>query len=179
MSKNDWRILWLIPLIGAVVFIFIVGYEVGKNKYDVTEKADTTIVSSSYHSPKPIKEIGVGKVDIPVILFTENGKTEVKYVPENAETGTLPNDIHPKDTFRIQVPITQKVYKDSNYVAYVSGFHVNLDSINVQSKVITYTKTVTKHNAFYIGLTGGMGYGLISKKPDVFIGVGFTCRLFK
>lgn len=32
-------------------------------------------------------------------------------------------------------------------------------------------------NRFYIGIGGGVGYGLITKKPDVFVGINFGFRL--
>ena len=84
------------------------------------------------------------------------------------------------DTVWATVPRMQKRYKDSLYTAWVSGYEPRLDSIEVyrQTVTVTRTQTVTKHNRFNVGLTGGFGYGIFTRKPDVFVGVGCTVRLW-
>lgn len=86
----------------------------------------------------------------------------------------------PKDTALATIPRTQKRYEDSTYTAWVSGYQPSLDSINVYRKTIyiTETKTVTKRNAFGLGIIGGTGYGIFSRKPDVFVGIGGYIRLW-
>lgn len=76
----------------------------------------------------------------------------------------------------IQVPITQKVYQDSTYKAYVSGWHPNLDSIFVYNRrtVITNTITQQKVRKFGIGLNVGFGYGTVNKRMEPYIGIGAT-----
>lgn len=76
----------------------------------------------------------------------------------------------------IQVPITQKVYQDSTYKAYVSGWHPNLDSIFVYNRrtVITNTITRTQVRRFGVGLNVGFGYGTISKRMEPYVGIGAT-----
>lgn len=79
------------------------------------------------------------------------------------------------------LPVVQKMYSDdSTYTAYVSGVDVacypKLDSISVRQRTVTHdvikntiinnTKPVT------IGLQVGAGYGVFSKKPDLWLGVG-------
>lgn len=75
----------------------------------------------------------------------------------------------------------QKVYSDSTYTAWVSGYQPNLDSIEVYPKTVTkiitndITKTVTKvkkpHWAVSVG--GGIGYnGKI--EPYVGINAGYV-----
>lgn len=46
----------------------------------------------------------------------------------------------------LELPKTQKYYKDSLYEAWVSGYKPNLDSINIykQTKFVTITNTTTK-----------------------------------
>lgn len=82
----------------------------------------------------------------------------------------------------VSVPITQKVYRDSDYTAYVSGYLPQLDSLFLYQKTITntitQTVTVRKQSRFGFGVTGGIGYGLTTRKPDVFVGVGAYYRLW-
>lgn len=83
----------------------------------------------------------------------------------------------------VSVPITQRVYEDSNYVAYVSGYRAKLDSIMVVNTLRTRTiREVIKEekppNRITIGLIGGYGYGFSDKKVQPFIGIGVSVRLF-
>ena len=92
-----------------------------------------------------------------------------------APTGTsLPS----ADSVEVELPITQKVYGDSTYRAWVSGYRPSLDSIEVYRKTITIERTlVQKPKRWSIGVTGGYGYGLLHGRPDVFVGVGVSYRL--
>ena len=94
-----------------------------------------------------------------------------------------------KDTAWITVPRTQKRYEDSTYTAWVSGYEARLDSIHVYRRTVTRTvvvpETVLKggarnwlHERFGAGIVGGAGYGLTTKRPDVFVGVGGWIRIF-
>ena len=94
-----------------------------------------------------------------------------------------------KDTAWITVPRTQKRYEDSTYTAWVSGYEARLDSIHVYRRTVTRTvvvpETVLKggarnwlHERFGAGIVGGAGYGLTTKRPDVFGGVGGWIRIF-
>ena len=84
-----------------------------------------------------------------------------------------------KDSVRVIIPITQKVYADSTYRAWVSGYNPRLDSIEVYRRTITITttQTVNRNKRFTWGVTGGVGYGVINRKPDVFIGIGGCLNL--
>lgn len=84
----------------------------------------------------------------------------------------------------IEVPRTQKVYSDSTYTAYVSGYEPCLDSIFVRQKIIEHsiveTKTVAtkKFRRWNLGLIGGYGYGIKSKEFEPFVGFGLTISIF-
>lgn len=94
-----------------------------------------------------------------------------------------------KDTVWVTVPRTQKRYEDSTYTAWVSGYEARLDSIHVYRQTVTRTvavpETVLKggarnwlHERFGACIVGGAGYGLTTKRPDVFVGVGGWIRIF-
>lgn len=92
-----------------------------------------------------------------------------------------------KDTVWATVPRTQKRYADSTYTAWVSGYEARLDSIHVYRRTVTRTVVVSKKENtgrgwlgehFGAGIVGGAGYGLTTKRPDVFVGVGGWIRIF-
>lgn len=173
--------------------VWLWGYHVGSSSTDtnrgeaVTKTEAVTMEKAS--NPMPLKERSAGTVTVPVRLEAKEPAeptdipegTILVYTPTAHVGDTLAenNGASFPDTLRAAVPLTQKEYRDSNYTAWVSGFMPRLDSIEVRSKVITVRQTVTKRNAFSIGLTGGMGYGVFTKKPDVWVGVGVTWNILR
>lgn len=85
------------------------------------------------------------------------------------------------DSVAVQVPITQKVYRDSLYTAYVSGYQPSLDSFTIHfpRQVTTITSTIRpKQSRWGIGLQ--VGYGItLSPTPQYspYIGVGIQYDL--
>ena len=87
------------------------------------------------------------------------------------------------DSVDVTLPITQRIYKDSNYTAWVSGYQPKLDSIHTYNKMVyttrTIERTVTKPpNRWGIGINAGYGYGVNSKLFEPYIGVGVTYVIF-
>lgn len=83
----------------------------------------------------------------------------------------------------VPLPIVQRVYSDdSTYTAYISGVQVDsfprLDSISVSQHNIIIDheieRIITKKPPITIGLQTGAGYGILSKKTDIYIGLGLT-----
>lgn len=79
------------------------------------------------------------------------------------------------------------------YNAYVSGYDINdegmpsLDSINVHTShknihTIEYvTKTIKmpqKQNKWSIQPSVGIGYGLTTQKPDIYVGISIGYKIF-
>ena len=86
----------------------------------------------------------------------------------------------PGDTVRdtVYLPITQKIYKDSFYTAYVSGYRAKLDSIEVYSKMQTvFVRERAKRKRFGLGVQAG--YGLSGNKASPYVGVGVSCNLWE
>ena len=83
-----------------------------------------------------------------------------------------------KDSVEVEIPITQKVYESEDYKAYVSGYMPSLDSINVYRHTIetTITKPAPRLS---IGVQSGIGYGIISKQVEPYVGIGINIRLGK
>lgn len=82
--------------------------------------------------------------------------------------------------------VTRKTYDiDNDSVGahfVVSGVNPNVDTLSIWSKKTSYTvnKTVIKTipmkdtKRFKIYPTIGVGYGVFSRKPDMYVGIGFT-----
>lgn len=79
-----------------------------------------------------------------------------------------------RDTAFVYVPITQKVYHDSLYTAWVSGYSANLDSIEVYNRIQTITmQEKVKRKRFGIGLQVGYGFPY-----GAYAGIGLSYNLF-
>lgn len=80
------------------------------------------------------------------------------------------------DSVKVQIPISQKVYEDTLYRAYISGYEPNLDSITIKQRITYITHTIRdKESRFRIGLQAG--YGLTPKGMQPYVGVGLSYRL--
>lgn len=162
--------------------------------------ADTVVVRDTVRQTMPMAKDSVvtGVIRVPVALPTEptvpkaeievfepsrlsevlDGHAVNKGGSEAQETGKIAR----KDTVWAVVPRTQKRYVDSTYMAWISGYEPRLDSIEVYQKTVVVTKRVEgrgKSKRFSVGLTGGFGYGVFTRKPDVWVGVGCTWRIFE
>ncbi|MCM0217458.1 DUF6808 domain-containing protein [Bacteroides fragilis] len=86
----------------------------------------------------------------------------------------------PGDTVRdtVYLSITQKIYKDSFYTAYVSGYRAKLDSIEVYSKMQTvFVRERAKRKRFGLGVQAG--YGFSGNKVSPYVGIGVSCSLWE
>lgn len=82
-----------------------------------------------------------------------------------------------RDSATVMLPITQKMYSDTDYRAWVSGYEPQLDSIKVFPRTVTVRETICKPpSRFSIGLQGG--YGITPKGLQPYIGVGVNVRIF-
>ena len=164
----------------------------GKVTVDTVTVRDTVRITE----PSAADSVVTGVIRVPMVLPTE--PTVPKAEIEVFEPGRLSEvmDGHTgskggseqgtgktarKDTVWVVVPRTQKRYVDSTYTAWISGYEPRLDSIEVYQKTVVVTKSVEgrgKSKRFNVGLTGGFGYGVLTRKPDVWVGVGCTWRMF-
>ena len=82
------------------------------------------------------------------------------------------------DSAAVVIHITQKVYEDSTYKAWVSGYEPQLDSIFVYQKtqvINHYIREKPKH--WGIGLQ--IGYGSNGKALQPYIGIGVNYNIFR
>lgn len=145
---------------------------------------DTVIVRDTVRTISPIaaNSVTVGVMRVPLVTGRHIGHDGHIGQEMQGDTTDVQNmgNTGVADTMWATVPRMQKRYEDSLYTAWVSGYEPRLDSIEVYRErlFVTKTQTVTKRNRFNVGLTGGFGYGIFTRKPDVWVGVGATWRLW-
>jgi hypothetical protein len=170
---KHWVLLHWGYIFYVAVFLFysICLYQCGRRHAarltNEVSKTTTQIVSSTDKLPKVISTK-------PLYLY--------RYIrPKQSSSNTLKlkNEVfgkteQPLDT--VPIPITQQKYEGTNYTAYVSGFHQQLDSIEVRERVITNT-IVKKRSRWNIGISAG--YACTPKGLSPYIGVGVTWNIFR
>ena len=86
----------------------------------------------------------------------------------------------------MELPEEMKEYRDSTvvndstklyYHIGVKGYNPSLAFADFTLPYVTTTETIVKKKSpveFSWGLVGGVGYGVINRKPDVFVGLGVS-----
>nr|DAM58711.1 MAG TPA: hypothetical protein [Caudoviricetes sp.] len=79
----------------------------------------------------------------------------------------------------VNVPLETKVYEDTTYRAVISGYRANLDSISIFNKnQIQYINKITyKTKKWNISPSLGLGYGILNRKIDVYMGFSLNYNL--
>ena len=92
-----------------------------------------------------------------------------------------PTADHFPDTAKmVMLPITQKVYRDTTYTAWVSGYAAALDSIEVYPRTLIVRQTApsaAKPRRWSFSIQAGIG--LTPKGVQPYVGVGFSIRLYE
>ena len=94
----------------------------------------------------------------------------------------------------IQLKTEQKTYKDTIcaqrdtaiLTSYISGINANLDSLNlsinrreiIKTNTVEIIKFVKKKQRVNISPQLGVGYGITTKKPDIYAGIGVSVNLW-
>ena len=143
-------------IIIVVILSIIIGFAGGwfSNKYFKSQKFNTTKIDTI-----TVVDTAMYSSLIPILV------SEPRYIP-------LKDTVIKNDT--IYIPILQKVYKGSDYKAWVSGYNAALDSIQIYPKTVYINKTNTRR--WGLGLIGGYGFSTHGLTP--FVGVGVYYRLF-
>ena len=169
-----WIVIVLAIMLGASLLWNYKQYRDLQQKPD-TVKVKTTVRvrDNTFHEPEPVREGDVRIVYVPV--KRDNDTTKVKK-KTTEDTLKIVGD-------SVEIPITQKVYEDSLYTAYVSGYRQSLDSITVRERIVTTTITERKlqkqFRRWNVGIVAGYGYGIMSRQAEPFVGIGLVWSPFK
>ena len=155
MNKN--LAIAVLSLFLALYLVFQYLYHSNRSSVENSLKTDTITIT----------KIDTVTVIKPVIQY--------KYI-----TQVITDTLYNTDSIKVpvQIPTESKIYQDSSYRAVVSGYRTSLDTIQVYP-IHTYT-TITNINQkrFNIGIQAGVGYGCFTKKPDMYVGLGVSYRLY-
>lgn len=131
-----------------------------------------------YREPAPVRSTIVATV---TCLLPTDPKQESA---EKQDTIQQPEPSIETDSVEVVIPITQRVYEDSLYTAYVSGYEPKLDSIAVypRREIVTVTNnnyTAPKPKRWSIGVQAGYGVTLKggTPQPAPYIGIGLSYNL--
>lgn len=128
-------------------------------------------------------------VELDTLLIRDTVRERYPVYVERTVTDTmlvaLTDTVRVSDTVYVRLPREQRIYRDTNYVAWVSGFRPRLDSIDVYPVTRYVTKTVTKmedsRKRWGIGIQAGYGIGLNGGKVigAPYIGIGISYDLIR
>ena len=159
------KVFWIVVALLVASIAMNVWFWRTEPEPSIVIKRDTVWKDSIIREPLPAETINTGRVVYMRIP-----------VPGPRDTITL------HDSIDVPVPIYQKRYDDSLYTAWISGYEPNLDSIDLRLPTITetVTKTIVKPSPLIIvGIQAGAGIGIISRKPDIYIGVGGQLNIWR
>ena len=151
----------LLYIIGLIIGAFLLSLVWRRCAYETVVVTDTIIK--------------VIKVDRPIVRESTIVKYEVVRLPRTNDTICVSDTI--KDSVFVQVPIEQKVYSDSNYTAWVSGYHPRLDSISITHQEVSFHNKLVNNNGskrLYLGIQ--VGYGITPRGMQPYLGLGVSYK---
>lgn len=150
----------LLYIIGLIIGAFLLSL-VWRRCADNTEVITDTIIK-------------VIKVDRPIVRESTIVKYKVVRLPIVKDTICVSDTI--KDSVFVQVPIEQKVYSDSNYTAWVSGYNPRLDSISITHQEVSHKLVNNSKGSkrLYLGIQ--VGYGITPRGMQPYLGLGVSYR---
>lgn len=148
-----------------------------KEKMVASDTARTTFIDTiPFHKPVPKDSFVINYITktLPVVP-QEDSK-------ESSDDSVQSVNSFNRDSAQVQIPITQKVYRDSTYTVYISGYEPSLDSLtlHIPHSITTITKIIQpKQSRWSIGLQVGYGVSLSpTPRYSPYIGVGVQYSLF-
>lgn len=180
---EEWveRILAYALIIGLLVSIFFnVRSCVDKRSLErVSDTVRVTIIDTIKVAPKVKDSVVVRYIIEKLPIAKDTSKLPASCQQVKPDTSAhLINEVSKKDSAEVIIPIEQKVYEDSLYKAYVSGYKPSLDSLLIypRKETITITnKTYHKPKRFGIGVQVGYGVTIGEQAKFVpYVGVGIS-----
>ena len=144
----------------------------------ITEKLPVSTETENFSTKN--SDFSTGNGNIAQENITGNGNIAQENITGN---GNISSENIP-DSAEVEIPITQKVYEDSLYRAYVSGYRPSLDSLiifprhDITTVTNGYTYPKSRQKRWGIGIH--VGYGMtMSRTPQFtpYIGFGISYNL--
>lgn len=158
MSLNKIIIIFMSVFIMVLVLrLHNVGKVEHHNVYDtiIVEYIDTVIYEHIVPKESICVKHVVERVQIADTLVVESIKTVY-------------------DSVNVVLPISQHIYKEKDYTAYISGYKACLDSIHIYKQ--TSNTYIKNKNRWSVGI--GCGLGLSGRGIEPYLGLSLHYRLF-
>ncbi len=182
MSKRNLIALGLVAaLVAASLFL---GYRWGRNSVEPEIITKTEYKTIRVKDPTPSLSYNTGKlIFVPVEATESQSDSTTHLTPKDAPTATPDST---EESIVVELPEEMREYRDSTvvndstklyYHIGVKGYNPSLAFADFTLPYVTTTETIVKKKPpveFGWGLVGGVGYGVINRKPDVFVGVGVS-----
>lgn len=155
-----------ILLIAGLVAFFVLGFFLGKGKKaepEIIEQRDTVVYHDTLFQDKPVP-----------VYVTQIRIDTVKLALIDTSVTTII-----RDSAKVKIPITRKVYRDSTYRAVISGYEPQLDSIWIYNTVkeINIVRTIKiPPKRWSLGITAGPSV-IVNRHGQVDAGLGATVGL--
>lgn len=182
MSKRNLIALGLVAALVAASLFW--GYRWGQNSIEPKVVTKTEYKTIRVKDPIPSFSYNTGKlIFVPVAASESQSDSTVHLTPKDAPTASLDSIA---GGIVVELPEEMKEYRDSTvvndstklyYHIGVKGYNPSLAFADFSLPYVTTTETIVKKKPpveFGWGLVGGFGYGIINRKPDVFVGVGVS-----
>lgn len=139
------------------------------------------ILGNILYSKRENKELVIPHIDtipfyMPVLRDSVVIRYDVVKLPiSDRDTIHQRDTIYRTDSVYVTIPITQKIYEDSLFKAYISGYNPTLDSITIYNR-----KTVLstpKERRWGLGVHAG--YGVSNHGLTPYIGIGISYNLIR
>lgn len=136
----------------------------------------------------PTDTVRVTKTDtVRITVMEPSDSVILRYervaLPADTSGGHDTTSSVPADSAAVMLPITQRMYSDSLYQAWISGYEPRLDSLHILRQ--TYMETVTRSNGIPVRKRWGVGiqagYGItLDRNPRImpYVGVGVSWNLW-
>lgn len=177
-NSQKMRLLCIVAMLLLLVAnVFVCHYAPADKNMSVDTLRTTFVDTIPYYKPVP-KDSFVITYITKILPVASQDST-----PAPSNDTIRRSDSADRDSIAVQIPITQKVYRDSSYTAYVSGYQPSMDSIvlHIPHSVTVITNTIRlKQSRWSIGLQVGYGINL-SPTPRYapYIGIGLQYSLFR
>ncbi len=182
--KNESKTAVIWPLVIALLLLIYTNNQTlnrlrDAGNTDVVRDTITVVDTIRYHLPIARDSVVVRYNVVRLSVAPDTNVACKKQLPDS-EYITVQNDFLCKqDSADVEIPITQTVYEDSTYRAYVSGFNARLDSLIQFSRndIITVNRKESKpQRKWNVGIQAG--YGITPKGLQPYVGGGVTFILY-
>ncbi len=133
-----------------------------------------------FYAPDPVASVATGYIDVAIPIPANNPAlypdTLLAALPSDSLNILADMSADGPDSLKLRLPVTQNIYEEEEYTAYVSGVYPKLDSIFVYAKreVVTIREPPNKPKRWGIGVFVGYGYTPQGFQPCAGVSVNYN-----